>query len=187
MSAVEAVARLRKGEISPLELVEASAQRIGEIEPAVNALPTLCLDRAREHARHIMQGGAACEARRRGGLARRPAGLDQGPHRRRGRADHLWLAALRRSRADGSANAAAGDAYILVHGRAFRWSAQGYEGPLHIPRPDALLTPPSTLGALRAGYRPALHPSIPASTDPGLVHCRQPRRRAPRRNRPEPC
>ena len=62
MSAVEAVARLRKGEISPLELVEASAQRIGEIEPAVNALPTLCLDRAREHARHIMQGGAACEA-----------------------------------------------------------------------------------------------------------------------------
>src|SRR5690242_4929444 len=62
MSGVEAVARLRKGEISPLELVEASAQRIGEIEPAVNALPTLCLDRAREHARHIMQGGAACEA-----------------------------------------------------------------------------------------------------------------------------
>src|SRR5437660_317104 len=47
MSAVEAVARLRKREISPLELVEASAQRIAEVEPAVNALPTLCLDRAR--------------------------------------------------------------------------------------------------------------------------------------------
>ena len=62
MSAVEAVARLRKGEISPLELVEASAQRIAEVEPAVNALPTLCLDRAREHARRIMQGGAACDA-----------------------------------------------------------------------------------------------------------------------------
>src|ERR1043166_933707 len=72
MSAVEAVARLRKGDISPLELVEASAQRIGEIEPAVNALPTLCLDRAREHARHIMQGGAACEA---AGEAGWPAGL----------------------------------------------------------------------------------------------------------------
>ena len=27
---------------------------------------------------------------------------------------------------------------------------------------DALLTPPSTLGALRAGYRPVLHPSIDA-------------------------
>ena len=62
MSAVEAVARLRKGEISPLELVEASARRIAEVEPAVNALPTLCLDRARDHARRIMQGGAACEA-----------------------------------------------------------------------------------------------------------------------------
>ena len=47
MSAVEAVSRLRKGEISPLELVEASARRIGEVEPAVNALPTLCLERAR--------------------------------------------------------------------------------------------------------------------------------------------
>jgi amidase len=62
MSAVEAVARLRKREISPLELVEACARRIGEVEPAVNALPTLCLDRARDHARRIMRGGAACEA-----------------------------------------------------------------------------------------------------------------------------
>src|SRR6476661_1961799 len=62
MSAVEAVARLRTGEISPLELVEASARRIAEVESAVNALPTLCLDRARDHARSIMQGGAACEA-----------------------------------------------------------------------------------------------------------------------------
>src|SRR4051812_16160229 len=62
MSAVEAIARLRKGEVSPLELVEASAQRIAEVERAVNALPTLCLERAREHARRMMQGGAACEA-----------------------------------------------------------------------------------------------------------------------------
>ena len=28
----------------------------------MNALPTLCLDRARDHAKRIMQGGAACEA-----------------------------------------------------------------------------------------------------------------------------
>jgi hypothetical protein len=61
---------------------------------------------------------------------------------------------------DGSVIAAAGDAYILARGRAFRLTAQGYEGPLAIPRADALLTPPSTLGALRAGYRPVLHPSI---------------------------
>ncbi|HKS89581.1 MAG TPA: amidase family protein [Stellaceae bacterium] len=62
MSAVEAVARLRRGEFTPLDLVEASAGRIAEVEPAVNALPTLCLDRARDHARRVMQGGAACEA-----------------------------------------------------------------------------------------------------------------------------
>ena len=62
MSAVEAVARLRKRELSPLDLVEASARRIGEVEPAVNALPTLCLERARDHARRIIEGGAAREA-----------------------------------------------------------------------------------------------------------------------------
>ena len=61
---------------------------------------------------------------------------------------------------DGSVIAAAGNAYILARGRAFQWTAQGYEGPLQIPRADVLLTPPSTLGALRAGYRPVLHPSI---------------------------
>src|SRR5258707_10142928 len=61
MTAVEAVTLLKKREISPLDLIEASAQRIAEVEPAVNALPTLCLDRARDHARRIMSG-AACEA-----------------------------------------------------------------------------------------------------------------------------
>jgi Asp-tRNA(Asn)/Glu-tRNA(Gln) amidotransferase A subunit family amidase len=40
LSAVEAVARLKRGEVSPLDLVEASARRIAEVEPAVNALPT---------------------------------------------------------------------------------------------------------------------------------------------------
>jgi len=59
---------------------------------------------------------------------------------------------------DGSAIAAAGEANILARGRAFRWTAQGYEGPLQIPRAEALLTPPSTLGALRAGYRPGAAP-----------------------------
>ncbi|MBX9942864.1 MAG: amidase [Reyranella sp.] len=61
LTAVEAVALLAKREISPLDLVEASARRIAQVEPAVNALPTLCLDRARDHARRIMSG-AACDA-----------------------------------------------------------------------------------------------------------------------------
>jgi amidase len=58
MTAVEAVARLKKKEISPLDLVEASAKRMAEVEPSVNAMPTLCLDRARDHAKKIMAGKA---------------------------------------------------------------------------------------------------------------------------------
>ncbi|MCP1909510.1 Asp-tRNA(Asn)/Glu-tRNA(Gln) amidotransferase A subunit family amidase [Bradyrhizobium elkanii] len=65
LTAVEALARLIKKEISPLDLVEASARRIAEVEPAVNALPTLFLDRARDHAKALMAGrcrGAEDEA-----------------------------------------------------------------------------------------------------------------------------
>jgi len=56
LTAREASAALARGEVSPLELVEAAAARIAEVEPAVNALPTLCLDRARDHARRLMRG-----------------------------------------------------------------------------------------------------------------------------------
>lgn len=56
LTATEALARLTRKEVSPLELVEAAAARIAEVEPAVNALPTLCLDRARDHARRLMRG-----------------------------------------------------------------------------------------------------------------------------------
>ena len=61
---------------------------------------------------------------------------------------------------DGAVLAAAGAAYTFVRGRAFRWTKRGYEGSVAIPSADALLTPPSTLAALRGGYRPVLHPSI---------------------------
>ena len=56
LTATEAVARLRRREISPLDLIDAAERRIAQVEPAVNALPTLCLDRAREHARQLMRG-----------------------------------------------------------------------------------------------------------------------------------
>ena len=56
LTAREASAALARGDVSPLELVEAAAARIAEVEPAVNALPTLCLDRARDHARRLMRG-----------------------------------------------------------------------------------------------------------------------------------
>ena len=56
LTATQAVARLQRREISPLDLIEAAAARIAEVEPAVNALPTLCLDRARGHAKRLMAG-----------------------------------------------------------------------------------------------------------------------------------
>lgn len=64
---------------------------------------------------------------------------------------------------DGIMIAAAGESYTIAQGRAFRWSEQGYQAARQIPRADALLTPPSTLLAIRVGYRPALHPDLEAS------------------------
>jgi amidase len=53
LSAVEAVRALRRGEVSPLDLVDAVADRIAAAEPDVNALVTRCLDRARDRARRL--------------------------------------------------------------------------------------------------------------------------------------
>jgi len=75
LSATEAVAKLKRREVSPLELVEASARRIAEVEPAVNALPTLCIDRARAHARRIMAGEGAERADQPGWLGGLPVSI----------------------------------------------------------------------------------------------------------------
>ena len=64
---------------------------------------------------------------------------------------------------DGAVIAADGAAYTIAHGRAYRWGEEGYETARSIPRADSLLTPPSTLRAIRAGYRPVLHPDIEAA------------------------
>ncbi len=42
MTAVAVRDLLLKGKISPLDLLDALEMRIAEVEPAVNALPTLC-------------------------------------------------------------------------------------------------------------------------------------------------
>jgi hypothetical protein len=65
---------------------------------------------------------------------------------------------------DGAVIAAAGEAYTIVQGRAFRWTEQGYRAARQIIRADALLTPPSILNAIRAGYRPVLHPDLEANS-----------------------
>jgi hypothetical protein len=51
------------------------------------------------------------------------------------------------------------ESYLIVRGRALAWSPAGYRRA-HDPLSGAmLLTPPSTLRALSAGYRPVLHES----------------------------
>ena len=55
LTATDAVDLLRKREVSPLELIDAAAARIAETEPKLNAIPTLCLERARDRAKQLMQ------------------------------------------------------------------------------------------------------------------------------------
>ncbi len=67
-TASEAVARLRSGEVSPLDLIDAAERRIADTNPQINAMVTLCVGRAREQARQLMN-----EPR-----ANRPAGFLHG-------------------------------------------------------------------------------------------------------------
>jgi amidase len=54
-SACTIVDRLRAGEVTPLDLLDMLEKRIAEIDGKVNALPTLCFDRARAHAKDLMK------------------------------------------------------------------------------------------------------------------------------------
>ncbi len=51
LSAREVHRLLRGKDVSPLQLLDALEERIAEVDQAVNAVPTLCFDRARERAR----------------------------------------------------------------------------------------------------------------------------------------
>ncbi len=61
-TAAEAVAHLKRGEVSPLELLAAAEARIAETNPQINAMVTLCFDRARDHARRLMRNKSGVEA-----------------------------------------------------------------------------------------------------------------------------
>jgi hypothetical protein len=63
---------------------------------------------------------------------------------------------------DGAMVASGPRACVVVSGRPFLWSADCYRPVDTLPVVDGLITPPSTLAALQAGYRPALHPSVEA-------------------------
>ena len=61
---------------------------------------------------------------------------------------------------DGAMVQAGDGSYLIARGRALLWSWDGYHEPKDPIRDAALLTPPSTLNALYAGYRPVLHFSV---------------------------
>src|SRR5476651_1213617 len=54
-TACAVVDKLRSGEVTPLDLLDVLEKRIAEVDGKVNALPTLCFDRAQSHAKALMQ------------------------------------------------------------------------------------------------------------------------------------
>ena len=58
------------------------------------------------------------------------------------------------------------ESYLILQGRALQWSPAGYLKAQNALQAAMLLTPPSTLRALSAGYRPVLHPSAPYVLSP---------------------
>ena len=55
LTAREAVERLRKGDVTPLDLIDAVERRANAVNNAVNALVTPAYGRARDHARRLMK------------------------------------------------------------------------------------------------------------------------------------
>jgi amidase len=49
------IEKLHSGEVTPLDLLDVLEQRIAEVDGQVNALPTLCFDRARDRAKALMK------------------------------------------------------------------------------------------------------------------------------------
>ncbi|MGZ9721995.1 hypothetical protein [Rhizobium miluonense] len=65
---------------------------------------------------------------------------------------------------DGTVVARGDGAFTLRGGYAYRWTNEGYAPPQILNGADWLLTPPSTVMALRAGYVPVFHPTIQANS-----------------------
>ena len=84
--------------------------------------------------------------------------LDAVLHRERLDGKRKRLHPLPGSFPDGTMLAAGPEAFLILAGKPYRWSFAGYTPaePVHF---DALITPPSTVAALAAGYRPVVHAS----------------------------
>jgi hypothetical protein len=91
--------------------------------------------------------------------------IDEVLHRERldGKAKRLHALPMRVETLPDAAMVQAGkESYLILKGRSLLWSFDGYREVATQPRDAALLTPPSTLRAFSAGYRPVLHPSAVA-------------------------
>jgi hypothetical protein len=60
---------------------------------------------------------------------------------------------------DGTMVQDGGDSFLIVEGRALKWSPAGYTKFERALSDAKLLTPPSTVWAFAAGFHPVLHPS----------------------------
>jgi hypothetical protein len=88
--------------------------------------------------------------------------IDAVLHRERldGRAKRLHARAMPLEQLpDGAMLQEGAQIYLIAQGRALLWTAGGYREADPAMEGALLLTPPSTLRALSAGYRPVLHPS----------------------------
>ena len=63
---------------------------------------------------------------------------------------------------DGAMVASGSACYVIAGGRALEWTEEGYRQRADALSAAALLTPPSTVRALAAGYRAILHPTATA-------------------------
>lgn len=61
---------------------------------------------------------------------------------------------------DGAVVACGEQAFTMFRGRAFGWTKRGYDAPRKLRDAEGLITPPSILRAIVAGYRPTLHPAL---------------------------
>ena len=108
-----------------------------------------------------------------GGLARRPLANEMDPVLHRERVDRrrrqLTHQAPVGELPDGVMIRAGGRTGLFLAGQLRPWSFHGYGPPATVPLPGVVevLTPPSIVAAIAAGYRPLLHPS--AVTGPPLA------------------
>ena len=55
LSALDTINLLKSEEVSPLDCLKSLQNRIDEVNQHVNALPTLCFDRAEQKAKNLMK------------------------------------------------------------------------------------------------------------------------------------